>query len=112
MKSVKHQFNSDRSVTDESEAASPTRHASTRSLSREKSPTRPNHLMQATHVYEVRPRKDHCGVNLISDALPFGRVWYGEPHAVTTVEYAKFFSRLHDAVIRRPASFKYYILVS
>jgi hypothetical protein len=24
------------------------------------------------HVYEVRPRKDHRGVNLISDALPFG----------------------------------------
>jgi hypothetical protein len=27
---------------------------------------------QVTHVYEVRPRKDHRGVNLISDALPFG----------------------------------------
>ena len=24
------------------------------------------------HVYEVRPRKDHRGVALISDALPFG----------------------------------------
>ncbi len=30
------------------------------------------------HVYEVRPRKDHRGVDLISDALPFGRLWYGE----------------------------------
>jgi hypothetical protein len=28
------------------------------------------------HVYEVRPRKDKRGVNLISDALPFGRLWY------------------------------------
>ena len=29
------------------------------------------------HVYEVRPREDHPGVDLISDALPFGRalVW-------------------------------------
>ena len=27
----------------------------------------------------VRPRKDHHGVDLISDALPFGRLWYGEP---------------------------------
>jgi len=27
--------------------------------------------MQATHIYEVRPRKDHRGVDLISDALPF-----------------------------------------
>ena len=26
------------------------------------------------HVYEVRPRKDRRGVNLISDALPFGRL--------------------------------------
>jgi len=24
------------------------------------------------HVYEVRSRKDHRGVDLISDALPFG----------------------------------------
>ena len=25
------------------------------------------------HVYDVRPRLDHCGVDLISDAQPFGR---------------------------------------
>jgi len=25
------------------------------------------------HVYEVRPRKDRRGVDLISDVLPFGR---------------------------------------
>jgi hypothetical protein len=30
------------------------------------------------HVYEVRPRNDHRGVDLISDALPFGRLCYGE----------------------------------
>jgi len=30
------------------------------------------------HVYEVRPRKDHRGVDLISDVLPFGGLWYGE----------------------------------
>jgi hypothetical protein len=28
------------------------------------------------HVYEVRPRNDHRGVNLISDILPFGRLWF------------------------------------
>jgi hypothetical protein len=28
------------------------------------------------HVYEVRPRSDKRGVDLISDALPFGRRWY------------------------------------
>jgi hypothetical protein len=31
------------------------------------------------HAYEIRPRKGHRGVDLISDALPFGRLWYGEP---------------------------------
>jgi hypothetical protein len=30
----------------------------------------------------VRPRRDHRGFDLISDALPFGRLWYGEPNAV------------------------------
>jgi hypothetical protein len=52
-------------------------------------------------MLEVRPRKDHRGVNLISDALSFGRLWYGEPNAVANaVDYAKFRNRSHDAVIR------------
>jgi hypothetical protein len=29
--------------------------------------------------YKVRPRKDHRGVDLISDALPFGGLWYEGP---------------------------------
>jgi hypothetical protein len=41
------------------------------------------------------PRKDHRGVDLISDALPFGRLWYGEPNAVN---YAKFCVNLDAAV--------------
>jgi len=49
------------------------------------------------HVYQVYPRKDYRGVDLISDVLPFGRLWYGEPN--DAVEYAKFYSRSHDAVI-------------
>ena len=53
------------------------------------------------HVYEVRPRKDRRGVDLISDVLPFTRLWYGEPNAISNaVDYAKFRSRSHDAVIR------------
>jgi len=52
-------------------------------------------------VYEVRPRKDHRGVDLISDALPFSRLWYGEPNALSNaVGYAKHRSRSHDAAIR------------
>jgi hypothetical protein len=38
--------------------------------------------MRDTHVYEVRPRKDHRGVDLISDVLPFGRLCDGEPNAI------------------------------
>jgi hypothetical protein len=29
--------------------------------------------------YEVRPRRDKRGVDLISDALPFGNLWYSGP---------------------------------
>ena len=44
---------------------------------------------------------DKRGVDLISDALPFGRLWYGEPSAVSNaVDCAKFYSRSHGAVIR------------
>jgi hypothetical protein len=57
--------------------------------------------MPPTHVYEVRPRKDHRGVDLISDVLPFGRLWYGGPNAISNAtSYAKRRSRSHDAVIR------------
>jgi len=49
------------------------------------------------HVYEVRPRKDKPGVNLISDVLSFGRLLYGEPNAIS---YAHFFRHSHAAVIR------------
>ena len=58
-------------------------------------------MTSSQHVYEVCPRKDHRGVDLISDALPFGRLRYGEPNAVSNaIGYAKFYSRSHDAVIR------------
>jgi len=41
------------------------------------------------------------GVELISDTLPFGRQWYGEPTAVTNaIGYTMHSSRSHDAVIR------------
>ena len=53
------------------------------------------------HAYEVRPRKDKRGVDLISDALPFGRLCYAEPNAISNVvDYARFYSRSQDAVIR------------
>jgi hypothetical protein len=58
-------------------------------------------MTSSQHVYEVRPRRDKRGVDLISDVLPFGRLWYGEPDAISNaVNYAEFFSQSHDAVIR------------
>ena len=49
------------------------------------------------HVYEIRPRKDRRGFDLISDALPFGGLWYlNVNHAIG---YAKHYSRAYDAVI-------------
>jgi hypothetical protein len=57
--------------------------------------------MRTTHIYEVRPRKDRRGVDLISDVLPFSRLWYREPDAVSNaIGYAKFRSRSAQAVIR------------
>jgi hypothetical protein len=55
-------------------------------------------MQSAIHVYAIRPRKDKRGVDLISDALPFGRLWSTEiSHAIG---YAEFYSRSHHAVIR------------
>jgi hypothetical protein len=55
------------------------------------------HLLLASEIPSPA-RKDHRGVNLISDALPFGRLWYTEvDHALG---YAQFYSRSHDTVIR------------
>jgi hypothetical protein len=57
--------------------------------------------VHSIYVYEVRPRKDKRGVDLISDVLPFRRLWYGEPDAVSNaIGYAKFFSRSQDAAVR------------
>jgi hypothetical protein len=51
------------------------------------------------HAYEVRPRSDKRGVDLISDALPFGRLWYDGPDAAANaIGYAEHYSRSHKAV--------------
>ena len=35
-----------------------------------------NYYCVLMHVYDVRPHKNKRGVDLISDVLPFGRLWY------------------------------------
>lgn len=58
-------------------------------------------MTSSQHVYEVRPRKDKRGVDLISNALAFGRLWYDGPNAASNpVVYASQYSRAHDAVVR------------
>jgi hypothetical protein len=57
--------------------------------------------VQVMHIYEVRPRKDHRGVDLISDALPLGGLWYDGSNALcNAIGYAMHYSRSVDAVIR------------
>jgi hypothetical protein len=52
--------------------------------------------LELVHLYEIRPR--NRGVDLISNALPFGRLWYLE--VSDAIDYAKHVSRSHHAVIR------------
>jgi hypothetical protein len=54
--------------------------------------------MSGIVTYEVRPRPDHKGFDLISEALPFGRLWYNDAEAAAS--YAKFYSRSKDIEIR------------
>ena len=50
---------------------------------------------------QVARRKDKRGVELISDALPFARLWYDEPNAASNaIGYAMHRSRSHRAEIR------------
>ena len=58
-------------------------------------------MQSKMHVYEVRPRKDKRGVDLMSDVLPFGRLWYDGSNAVSNaIGYAKHRSRSHYAPVR------------
>jgi hypothetical protein len=62
---------------------------------------RPKRSTIRPDVYEIRPRADKDGVDLISHALPYSPMWYRGPTAITdAIDHAKFFSRSHDAVIR------------
>ena len=55
----------------------------------------------AQDVYEIRPRKERDGFDLISDRLRRGPIWYAGPDAVRyAVAYAKYLSRSHRSMIR------------
>jgi hypothetical protein len=65
---------------------------------------RNGHELTAAHdVYEVRPRRDSDGFDLISDVFRYGPIWYAGPDAVRyAVAYAKYrsHSRSQRAIIR------------
>jgi len=44
-----------------------------------------NEMTSSQHIYEVRPRKDKRGVDLISDALPFFFRNFASPFSVEQV---------------------------
>ena len=59
-----------------------------------------NGAMQTTHATNSTTQNDRS-INVVSDALPVDRLWYGEPNALSNaVDYSKFRSRSHDVVIR------------
>ena len=54
-------------------------------------------------IYEVRPRKDRDGIELISNVFRYGPIWYAGPDAVRyAIAYAKYrsHSRSQRAIIR------------
>jgi hypothetical protein len=60
-------------------------------------------LMPGLDVYEVRPRKDREGFDLISELFRYGPIWYAGPDAIrNAVAYAKYRSqsRSQRAIIR------------
>ena len=60
-------------------------------------------LMPGLDVYEVRPRKDREGFDLISERFRYGPIWYAGPDAIrNAVAYAKYRSqsRSQRAIIR------------
>jgi hypothetical protein len=62
---------------------------------------RDKHSTTPIHVYEIRPRADKRGVDLISDAIPYSPLWYRGSNAIKdALDHARFFSRSHDAVVR------------
>ena len=54
-------------------------------------------------LYEVRPRKDREGIELVSELFRYGPIWYAGPDAVrNAIAYAKYRShfRSQRAIIR------------
>jgi hypothetical protein len=52
-------------------------------------------------IYEIRPRKDWHGFDLVGHRVPLGELRFEGPDAIVdAVNYAKFYSRSHPGIIR------------
>jgi hypothetical protein len=69
-----------------------------------KCPEQSSLWLSAGHdLYEVRPRTDREGIDLISELFRYGPIWYAGPDAVrNAIAYAKYrsHSRSQRAIIR------------
>jgi hypothetical protein len=62
---------------------------------------RRKHSTRSIHIYEIRPRADKHGFDLISGTLRYGPLWYrGSNAIVDAVRHARSYSRSHPVVIR------------
>ena len=60
-------------------------------------------LTNGRDVYEIRPRKDSEGFDLVSHLFRYGPIWYSGPDAIrNAIAYAKYRShfRSQRAIIR------------
>jgi hypothetical protein len=58
-------------------------------------------MSSSQHVYEIRPRKDTRGLDLISERLPLGVLWFeGADANEDAVNYARAFSYPRPVIIR------------
>jgi hypothetical protein len=58
-------------------------------------------MSSSPHLYEIRPRKDRRGIDLIGERLPLGVLCFEGPDAIEdAVNYARSFSYSHPAIIR------------
>jgi hypothetical protein len=65
----------------------------------------------SVEAYEVRKRSDKRGVNRISDALPFGGLWYGGSNAISNaIDYAKTAASKFQAAAEAMPSDTIYLL--
>ncbi len=65
------------------------------------------------HYYEIRPRRDKRGFDLISEALPFGRLWYQDADAAVGYGSRRPFAfpEIHKSIQKRFGAKTFFVLL-